>query len=486
MVLNQALSLIPSALPDFLKVKLTLNQSNGIFTSKAIKPGVEIFKSMPYAIAIGGTTLADVKSVCSHCLKPTSPSLVECEKCNAVGYCSKECLKAASQLHKIECKGLLELEKLRGRKDLKPALPVPAIYKNLAMVCMHWPPTDAVVTARALNRKVLEGKKDWEIRYLTYRDDATTLEDATFAIPYAKPLVHESVATDDIISDAYCRVGGNIVGVIADPSQVSASALYPTHSLLNHSCQPNCSYGSINQTMSVYALTNIHKQEQLYINYGSRETLLLYGSARRNELQRICRFECTCSTCCNEAELGSEEWILDQKKKSFIAPWTRETASHIMEEGLEHLKEVELSKSIKDWPKIVEISTTALSNQRRYLSETNIVRILTSLSLMNAHDHLGNSDEALQFAEAVLPYIKMYDSAEEISAHLARMSCYHFRMGNAQNGSHLFWESMDMFPRNMNNEHYLCEALSKVKDVEGPSTVRRVQSKLEGLTIYIG
>ena len=437
---------------------------------------------MPYAIGIGGATLADVKSFCSHCMKPTSSSPVECLKCNAVGYCSKECLKAALQLHKIECKGLLELEKLRGRKDLNPAPPVPVGQVNY----MHWPPTVAVITARTLNRKVLEGKnKDWEIRYLTRSDDATTIEDAIFVIPYAKPLVHWSVATDDMISDAFCRIVSNTVGLIDSP-QVGASALYPTHSLLNHSCQPNCSYGSINRTMSVYALTKIHEQEQLCISYISREERLLYGSARRNELQKIFRFECTCFTCLNEAEPGLEKWILDQKKKSLITPWTRETANHIMEEGLEHLQIVEKFKSSKTWPQIVEISTTALSNQRRYLSEINIVRILTTLSLMNAHDHLGNSDEALQLAEAVLPYIKLYDSAEEISAHLARMSCYHFRMGNAQNGSHLFWKSLDMFPRNMNNEHYLCEALSKAKDVEGPSIERRVQSKLEGLKIYIG
>lgn len=338
----------------------------------------------------------------------------------------------------------------------------------------HWPPPSTVVTARALNRKVLEGKKDWEINYLTYAGDATTIEDAASVIPYAIPLVHESVAIDDIVSDAYYRVALNTVGVrVIESSQVSVTALHPTHSLLHHSCQPNCSYGSDNQTMSIYALVNIHEQEQLCISYISREETLLYGSARREKLRNNCRFECTCSTCLNEQEPGSEKWVLNQKKKSFIAPWTQETANHIMEEGLKHLKEVELSTSIKEWFKIVEVCTPALSNQRRYLSEANIIRILTSLSLMNAHDQLGNNDEALKLAEAVLPFIKLYDSAEGIGIHMARMSCYHFRMGNTQNGLHLFWESFDTFPRNMNNEPYLTEALCKAISVEGPSIIQK-------------
>ena len=469
---------------------MTPSQHNGIFTTKAMQPGVEIFTAKPYVFAIGGTTLADVKSICSHCLKSTLPRPVECEECNAVGYCSKECMEAASQLHKLECKGLLELEKLRGKKTLNPPPPIPINEINKANY--HWPPTVAVITARALNRKVLEGENDWEIGYLARTNNATTVEDATFVKPYVVPLVHECVATDDMISDAFCRISSNYVGVVSGSPHVSALAVFSTYSLLNHSCQPNCSYGSINQTMSVYALTNIAKQEQLCISYISRDKMLLYGSARRKELQEVFRFECICSTCLSEAEPGSDKWVLDQKKQALIAPWKRETADHVMEVGLKTLNEVESSTSIADWFKVVETSTVALNNQRRYLSETNVIRILTSLSLMNAHDNLGNAHKALQLAEAMLPHVRLYDSAEGIGAHLARMSCYHFRIGNKRKGLNLFWESLDIFPRNLNNEHYLMEAVQEATNmaIQEPSITQRLASKLrdmdkQGLTLYL-
>ena len=60
--------------------------------------------------------------------------------------------------------------------------------------------------------------------------------------PYAKPLLHESVSSDDDICDAFCRVASNYVnvGVASGVSQrVGVIAVYLEYSLLNHSCQPN-------------------------------------------------------------------------------------------------------------------------------------------------------------------------------------------------------------------------------------------------------
>ena len=237
--------------------------------------------------------------------------------------------------------------------------------------------------------------------------------------------------------------------------------------------------------MSIYALTDIQQDDQLCISYILRGKMLLHGTARRKKLLEEFRFECSCSACLDEAVTGSNRWLLDQKKKSFIVLWTQETANDIIEEGIKDLEKMEFSTSRENWARVAEIARATLKKNGRFLSKNNIVCILTSLSLMNALDHLGEVQEALQLAKALLPYIKEYDSNEGVSAHLARMSCYSFTVGETQEGLQLFRDSINLFPRNMNYGGYLHIASMEAVKVGGSSVSKLIASKLQGITLYM-
>ena len=103
-------------LPSSLIVRETNDQGRGVFTKQSIRRGKRIFASVPYSFGIGGITVDSARSLCHHCLcKIRSGNPVVCSECKVVGYCSRECLAGALSLHKFECEGIAELEKLRGK-----------------------------------------------------------------------------------------------------------------------------------------------------------------------------------------------------------------------------------------------------------------------------------------------------------------------------------------------------------------------------------
>ena len=101
-------------LPQSLKLKDTMI-GRGIFTEGPITRAKTIFTSRPFSFGIGGVTVDRVRAVCHHCMVRVRGAAVVCPECKIVGYCSDECRGYAMPLHAMECKGLVQLENLRGR-----------------------------------------------------------------------------------------------------------------------------------------------------------------------------------------------------------------------------------------------------------------------------------------------------------------------------------------------------------------------------------
>ena len=77
---------------------------------------------------------------------------------------------------------------------------------------------------------------------------------------------------------------------------VVGSGHYPTVARLNHSCDPNIEWRSVNGTNKVefIALRGIEKNEELFISYIDQS---LSREEREAELLRLYGFACTCSRC---------------------------------------------------------------------------------------------------------------------------------------------------------------------------------------------
>ena len=321
-------------LPGFLQVKQTPNQGRGIFTKKRICCGDEVFRCKPYVVGVSATTPEGVKQLCQQCLKsiPTPSSAIVCGLCNAVAYCSKPCQDEALPVHRVECEGFAGLEKMRGKSLYVPFRECRSHY---------WPPGPFVLVARALNRKVLEGKSfdEWEIASLSKPEKLPPFKEETFknCQQLMWPLVLKSITTEEMMYDAYCRISINCCESGNTLHNIQGVALYTEYSLLNHCCAPNCMTDTDDGFMVVTTLRDIKKGEQLSIGYIRVIYQLLPREIRRNKLMEVFGFECVCPVCMEEGVVGSDRWLLEQQKKAFIVPWSRERAHLAMGEGVHAL-----------------------------------------------------------------------------------------------------------------------------------------------------
>ena len=89
-------------------------------------------------------------------------------------------------------------------------------------------------------------------------------------------------------------------------------------------------------------------------------------------------FDCTCFLCLEEERVGSKYWLLDQKKRSLIAPWSREWADDVMKNGWEQICR---SRSMNDHQSI-RLLELAMKEQVSVLDKVNITLILTAIFLL--------------------------------------------------------------------------------------------------------
>ena len=359
-------------LPSSLVIRDTKDQGRGIFTKKSIKRGKRIFASLPYSFGVGGITVENVRVLCHHCLcKIRSGNPVVCNSCKVIGYCSRKCLTAALPLHQFECKGIAELEKLRGK-------PGPYMTTERDDLRPFWPPNEVLLVARAINKRILQ------------QDSGLSMHD--LAPPMTMPLqkgeglnllkqrvryLVPSYVSDDDIYQIFRRMTNNSAKV-ESPRDISATAIYLEYSLLNHMCRPNCGWEQEYGKMWVFALQDIEPNSQLGISYLSFRYDINLREIRRQELKEDFGFDCSCYVCLEEEKVGSKYWLLDQKKRSLIAPWSRQWADKVMHNGWEKICQ---SRRMSD-SQAIRLLELAIKDQVVVLDKVNIVLILTAIFLL--------------------------------------------------------------------------------------------------------
>ena len=362
-------------LPSSLTVRETNDQGRGIFTKRAIRRGKRIFANPPYSFGIGGITVENARALCHHCLcKIRSGNPVVCSKCKVVGYCSQACLTAALPLHRFECKGIVELEKLRK---------VPGQYITTEHDDRRrfWPPNRAMMVARAINKKIIDSEQNDHC--LSVYDLAPSvlmpeLKHKAFDLlkQHVRYLVPSSVS-DDEIYQTFLRTDNNSATVKC-PRGASAVATYLEYSLLNHMCKPNCGWEGECGNVSVYALEDIEPNSQLGISYLRFRYIINVREIRRKELKNKLGTDCTCFVCLEEENIGSKHWLLDQKKRSLIAPWSRKWADKVMEKAWEMF----CQSGSMEHPQAIKVLEIALKQQIGVLDKVNVTLILTAIFLL--------------------------------------------------------------------------------------------------------
>ncbi|XP_025143048.1 histone-lysine N-methyltransferase SMYD3 isoform X7 [Bubalus kerabau] len=203
----------------------TTDRGNGLRALAPLRPGELLFRSDPLAYTVSKGSRG---VVCDRCLLGKE-KLMRCSQCRIAKYCSAKCQKKAWQDHKRECKCL---------KSCKP----------------RYPPDSVRLLGRVVFKLMQETPSESEKLYSFY-DLESNINKLTedkreglrqLALTFQHFMREEIQDASQLppsfdIFEAFAKVICNSFTICNAEMQEVGVGLYPSMSLLNHSCDPNCS-----------------------------------------------------------------------------------------------------------------------------------------------------------------------------------------------------------------------------------------------------
>ena len=384
-------------LPSSLEVKESTYCKKGLFTTRPLLRGTALFTRTFHTFGVSGETLEQVQSVCQNCLARVigigRPAV--CRQCQVACYCSKRCLRAARSLHIIECNGMSEIEKLRGKETIKVERPSswPVNYEKL------WPPCHALLVARIINKAILQ-KRPSDSDWIDYADSANNLPPVKSKVfpqleKYVRMLVPDRVSNEEI-KQAFRVVSINAGTVTPNPTGTYVVAAYNIeYAILNHSCQPNSTIEFEDDGPILTTIEDVETGQEITISYVTREYYSNIRKLRRAKLQECFGLDCLCPMCEGETMAGSQFWRLESQKSSLITPWTKLMASHVMVQAWSALCDCD-NLPYNNPRKVIKILKASLEFQKRFLDRRNVMLVLTAVTLFLNYCMIDRSRLALQ------------------------------------------------------------------------------------------
>ncbi|XP_064392547.1 SET and MYND domain-containing protein 4-like isoform X2 [Halichondria panicea] len=277
-------------------VSVTSSAESGRFleANEAVKPGEVLATEDPFS------SLLDEKfklTHCSHCFRETA-SFIPCYWCTAEGYCSEECLDAGwSKYHWLECERVSQLRSLGSHAQLclrTAAQFSSGDYETVFSLLTH----KEELLGNPSHREAFE-----EIAVKLVAMFGDSIRNAS--LPVKELFLHHllqlrcNTLAVSSLSGRFLSTEQQSGSNVQDKYEVKlGSALYPTLSLINHSCRPNAILRFMGNRASLCATRLIKAGEEVNISYGPQA-----GRAdraqRQAELKGKYFFNCSCTACKN-------------------------------------------------------------------------------------------------------------------------------------------------------------------------------------------
>ncbi|KAM3676380.1 histone-lysine N-methyltransferase SMYD3 isoform 5-T5 [Ammospiza maritima maritima] len=345
-------------------------KGSGLRSRRSVRPGELLYRDVPFAYVLSKQQLG---SVCERCLR-RNENLHRCSQCKVAKYCGRTCQKEAWLDHKQECKCL---------KSIEPSFPPDSVrlagrivFKLLRQsVC----PSEKLYSFSDLQsntERLSEEMKDG-LRHL-----AQTLQ------LYLKTEIQDESQLPPAIDffQIFTKVTCNSFTISNGEMQDVGVGLYPSMSLLNHSCDPNCVIVFEGYQLLLHSVREIQIGEELTISYVES---LVPTRERQKQLMRQYCFECDCPLCQNP-EKDAEKLAGEE---------------HAWKEVKDAVNEVRYPKSKEEWKHILARCQNLLRSHKGHLPDTNIYQLKMLDCAMDACINLESWEEALHYGSRTLePY----------------------------------------------------------------------------------
>uniref|UniRef100_A0A8D3CQN4 [histone H3]-lysine(4) N-trimethyltransferase n=1 Tax=Scophthalmus maximus TaxID=52904 RepID=A0A8D3CQN4_SCOMX len=411
-------------------------KGNGLRATAGVRRGELLFSAEPLASCVSNRVRGDV---CHRCFTRRE-TLLRCSQCKTARYCNITCQKQAWSVHKRECKclrGLLPrvptdsvrlaarlifalfspskgsskelytLEEHESRKSflcecfesngsagmyfpcvcqcqsrreslfvLNLFLHIARTYLGIFFIYLYF---FADLTSMSEQKK--QGLSQLASMLELYlRQEAPDLaQEMTSSLP---PSCREPLS---LIAKVTC----NCFTVSDGELQEIGVGLYPSLSLLNHDCRPNCVMVFEGTKLQLRAVRDIKPEEELTISY--IETLSLTED-RQRQLEEQYHFTCHCQRC-------------DSQDKDGLMLSGEEATWRLLKEALPRLEE---QKAESRWEALIKSCSHFLSTVGDDLPDENLYKLRLTDMALDASVHLGHWEEAVRYGEKTLPVYRQY------------------------------------------------------------------------------
>uniref|UniRef100_A0A673BXU5 [histone H3]-lysine(4) N-trimethyltransferase n=1 Tax=Sphaeramia orbicularis TaxID=375764 RepID=A0A673BXU5_9TELE len=251
-------------------------KGNGLRATGRILKGELVFSAEPLANCVSKKVSRDV---CHHCFTRCE-TLLRCSQCKMARYCNITCQKQAWSVHKTECKCL---------RSLLPRIPTDSVRLAARLIFALLSPSKScseelyTLEEHESHLSCMSEQKKQGLSHLASMLQLY-LQQEVPELALETPSALPPVCQDPL--SLIAKVTCNCFTISDGELQEIGVGLYPSLSLLNHDCRPNCVMVFEGTKLQLRAVREINPEEELTISY--IETLSLTED-RQRQLEEHCK-----------------------------------------------------------------------------------------------------------------------------------------------------------------------------------------------------
>ncbi|KAM4603043.1 histone-lysine N-methyltransferase SMYD3 [Polymixia lowei] len=354
-------------------------KGNGLRTTARIRPGELVYSTMPLACCVSNKM---AKDVCHDCFTRRE-SLLRCSQCKMARYCDITCQKRAWSGHKRECKCL---------QSLLPRIPTDSVRLAARIIFTMLSPSQNsseelyTLEEHEAHLSSMSEQKKHGLSQLASMLQIYLQQEVPNITPEMRSALPPSCRDPlSLLSKVAC----NCFTISDGELQEIGVGLYPSLSLLNHDCRPNCVMVFEGTKLHLRAIKDIGPKEELTISYV--ETVAVTRD-RQRELKDQYHFTCRCQRC-------------DSEDMDSVMLSGGEAAWRPLKEDIPRLEKLQAEF---DWEAVLEGCGPLLSPAGGAVPDDNVYKLRMADLALDACIHSGQWEQALGYGERTLPAYRQY------------------------------------------------------------------------------